>query len=773
MDTNSYDIYNLTSILRELQARLKLAVPNFKGHIIAKRPSEVALATAIFKSYLPDDSDFNSKKATQLFFCSRRIVELILGYYHSEDHFSELKADIYHNLAQNPANVNLDFPAIVLDIRNHLLADTNEYLSPTIRKELNHRCPTGPDMPTPLEASEMLAIMLMCTMQDVLSPRDAQTDLPLVPITYTQNSHFSCVPPPCDPFYGRTRELERMATRLKDHKHLFLQGLPGFGKSELVKEFASVYHKHFPIMIFFYSSGNLRNDICALDLRHLLSGGTSQPISPATKSKYGLTSYHDQACFETNLRILSELPENSLLIIDNLDKSPEEDELILTLLQLKCFVIVTTQYHYDQYYLNSLYSCIDIGPLEPEELFHLFCHINESAADSKSGVYHIIDTVCSNTLIVKMLAILSKTNKISITELLRQLKQARSRFPAFGKVQVEIEDSLYSDYFVALLGIIFHLSDLDTELKECLKYLSLMPRNGVDLEHLTELTPVSGDDIVALRQAGFILDGRRNRFMLHSLMKKTVLTIINPSLSNCRSLLDALLKKCKDHSLIEGSIDIEFLHIIDSVCRDIGSAGSPGDLHCYISMIEYSLPFFQFQLPSCWKKMTDLLEKQKDRTVPQKAGSQKHGIIREFFQTTKKPRSILRASDLYILYMTRLLQATDKETSRKYTELSKKYLPYSFDIGPRTMRQDGVKLLKSVSPLERPFTKYLTRIMLLFLYTMQDKKWARLTLLPASIDMWQHFYQVEDPYSVIRQLQEETEKSTQSIESQIPRKRLK
>ena len=72
-------------------------------------------------------------------------------------------------------------------------------------------------------------------------------------------------PKPCRYFCGRERELSELHFMLNEHSKVFLQGIPGIGKSELAKAYAQNFKKEYTNIIYINYSGNLRNDIVDLD----------------------------------------------------------------------------------------------------------------------------------------------------------------------------------------------------------------------------------------------------------------------------------------------------------------------------------------------------------------------------------------------------------------------------------------------------------------------------------------------------------------------------
>lgn len=75
----------------------------------------------------------------------------------------------------------------------------------------------------------------------------------------------SSLPKPCQHFCGRDRELAALHELLSKYGKVFLQGIPGIGKSELAKAYASHYKKAYTNVLYLIYSGDLKRDIVEMD----------------------------------------------------------------------------------------------------------------------------------------------------------------------------------------------------------------------------------------------------------------------------------------------------------------------------------------------------------------------------------------------------------------------------------------------------------------------------------------------------------------------------
>ena len=90
---------------------------------------------------------------------------------------------------------------------------------------------------------------------------------------------------------------------------VFLQGIAGIGKSELIKAYAEKFKKEYTNIIYFTYSGNLTKDIANLDFADDINSNES------VKNRF---SRHNN--------FLRRLKEDSLIIVDNFNTTAGKDE---------------------------------------------------------------------------------------------------------------------------------------------------------------------------------------------------------------------------------------------------------------------------------------------------------------------------------------------------------------------------------------------------------------------------------------------------------------
>ena len=189
------------------------------------------------------------------------------------------------------------------------------------------------------------------------------------------------VPKPCRHFIGRDKELEELYTVLEENRHVFLCGIAGIGKSELVKAYAKRYIKQYTNILYIEYTGNLHQDITDMDF-----------IDDPPEST-------DQERFQRHNRFLRSLKSDTLLIIDNFNVTATQDSFLSVVLKYRCQILFTTRSKLDEYCTLPLKEIEDMNAL-----FQLASVFYSEADTYRATVEKIIETVHSHTFAVELAA---------------------------------------------------------------------------------------------------------------------------------------------------------------------------------------------------------------------------------------------------------------------------------------------------------------------------------------------------------------------------------
>ena len=188
---------------------------------------------------------------------------------------------------------------------------------------------------TELEESLFMAQVLCFGMERTFVKRDTNTKLLIAAGTLSpivKDFVFdSGIPHPCKHFCGREEELALLHELLEENGKVFLQGIAGIGKSELVKAYAKQFGKEYTNILYMVYYGDLMEDISFMDFADDLPEDSSEER------------------FRKHNRFLRTLKEDSLLIIDNFNTTATQEGLLSVVLKYRCRIIFTTRSRFENY----------------------------------------------------------------------------------------------------------------------------------------------------------------------------------------------------------------------------------------------------------------------------------------------------------------------------------------------------------------------------------------------------------------------------------------
>ena len=135
-------------------------------------------------------------------------------------------------------------------------------------------------------------------------------------------------------FFGREQEIKEIHDLLRKNHCLFLEGIGGIGKSELAKHYGKRYEKEYSHVLYLRYGNSLKRTIAELDF-----------IDDTMEMT-------EDERFRNHYRLFKQLDGNSLVILDNFNTVPEDEELFHEFLSLSFKVLVTTRSHVDMMLLQ-------------------------------------------------------------------------------------------------------------------------------------------------------------------------------------------------------------------------------------------------------------------------------------------------------------------------------------------------------------------------------------------------------------------------------------
>ena len=206
--------------------------------------SQTDLLYDLFAAFANDEQNyeyvFDNGLVCRWFKGAAKISPQITRYYTDEHNKKRLSSDIEKKIL--PLMVDGDMA--MQEIYDLIVFDT------TISDGAKQRLTSGYPFPNSKEKADFLCAVLCFSMERSFIKREAgskklKEGKALSPIV--NDVIFGAdVPKPCRYFCGRDKELDELHDQLSENSKIFLQGIPGIGKSELAKAYAKKHKKDYP-----------------------------------------------------------------------------------------------------------------------------------------------------------------------------------------------------------------------------------------------------------------------------------------------------------------------------------------------------------------------------------------------------------------------------------------------------------------------------------------------------------------------------------------------
>ena len=382
-------------------------------------------------------------------------------------------------------------------------------------------------------------------------------------------------------FIGRKKELSEAATLLKNNSLLFITGIAGIGKSEFAKQYAKKNEKKYTNIIYIYYTGNLKKCIAGLEF--------TTDTAEMTENELFQSHYH----------YLQQLYQDSLVIIDNFNILPKDDDFFREFIKNNFQILITTRCKI------TSFEALELKELDKEkELTELFFRHCPSAKSEPETTSEIIDVLNAHTLTVCLSALTLEASGMDIEELLYELKTSSICSNISEEVELYKDETFTNARMAEHLQKLLQLSKLDEEKLDILRNLSLLPTSGISKAYLKQWLRLDNLNAVNyLIRYGFITEDTENkRISLHPMIQELSFTETFPSVSSCHTLLNSLHVICLVHGLEVRRPEIVIQSLISVTERII--VDNPRD---YLDFLQDLFPYLEKYL------VTDYLPKLVER----------------------------------------------------------------------------------------------------------------------------------------------------------------
>lgn len=373
-------------------------------------------------------------------------------------------------------------------------------------------------------------------------------------------------PKPCRYFCGRDKELSELHFMLNEHCKVFLQGIPGIGKSELVKAYAKKHKKEYTNIIYIHYSGSLKADIANLDFAEDFN--ENEPESER---------------FRRHNRFLRSLKDDSLMIFDNFNTIPTNDALLSDILNYSCRVLFTTRSRFDDY------EAYTIKELSDDELLGLMGNLFSGANKYQTILREIIQTVYGHTFAVELAARLLEVGLLKPKKLLKKLKKEKASMDSADKISAKKDGKSQKATYYNHIHTLFSLYKLSKPETDIMRNLALAPRNGISSNIFALLLNLNNLNFINdLIERGFVQPLSGRKIVLHPMIREIAIDETKPSVRSCSTLLNTIQFICRLHGK-----DITYYNNLFDLVESIMELIIKDDMNAYLLFLENAYPYME------------------------------------------------------------------------------------------------------------------------------------------------------------------------------------
>jgi len=404
-------------------------------------------------------------------------------------------------------------------------------------------------------------------------------------------------------FLGREAELAIIHERLQSEQCLFLHGIGGIGKSELAKQYGKQFKKEYEHVLYLRYAGSLRETICKLDFVD------------------DVPDMDEEDVFEMHYRFFKRLSAHTLVILDNFDALPEQEELFQEFLSLSFQVLVTTRNRVEAV---PCYLVKEIGDIRAlEALFYTYAPRSKSKPDI---VRDIIKEVHHHTLTVEMAAKTMSAADLTPEAVLAGLRREGLHSSGSNKIRIQKDATISKATPIEHLIRLFQLQKLSIENQALLRNLCLMPASGIPKGLFGKWAGAEDfNGINALIDYGWIHEEEETyRISLHPFLKEVLGLVGRPSFTKCSEFIERLGQEY----VVDVAGEIHFRDLLN-LTKGIFQSIEMDDTSLAFHLLERVLIYLEKYM--YYHTMEDVLNLM-EAAIPRGAGHEREAATCEFYR---------------------------------------------------------------------------------------------------------------------------------------------
>lgn len=327
------------------------------------------------------------------------------------------------------------------------------------------------------------------------------------------------LPKPIKTFVGREKELEELYELLEEYHTLFIQGVAGIGKSELVKQYIKLHRKDYTNILFLNYSWSLYEMVADLDF--------ADDTDELTEKER----------FRKHFRFLKSLKEDTLLVIDNFDTTASTESLLSQFCDLKCKVIFTTRNQFSSYETFT----ITADKKQAEQV--LQSNLGTSTDYSLEELDLILEFLDYHTMAVELVARLLSYKAITPAKLFQELKENILLPSDDIKIPLTKDSQTEKNRYQHHMEKLLDMQELEHKQQMVLAVIALVPEAGIPVKLLYQWYGTCVNEVNELLELGF-LTLKHNQIQLHPYIRKMINARKSLVLNDCPQLFEHLRSTC-------------------------------------------------------------------------------------------------------------------------------------------------------------------------------------------------------------------------------------
>ncbi len=321
-------------------------------------------------------------------------------------------------------------------------------------------------------------------------------------------------------FHGRDDVLREIHRRFREGERvLFLQGIGGIGKTQIVKKYARDYGGEYDTVVYATYEKSLRDLIVAEEPFSLLPQMSRTLLPDGTKES-------DEAFFRRKLKKISALSDQrTLVIIDNFDTESDAD--LPALAEGNYRLLITTRSDFSRFY-----AALPIEEIHSDEALLAIFRDNYDGDEVDFGdpaLIELFDKVNRHTYTIELLAQHMENSGQTPREMIEALEAQ-----GITSLDEEVRNSdMTTTVAYENLLKMFRIFSLTAEDRQILSLLSLMPLEGVksrDFRHWSGLA--SPKPLKSLLERSWIIKNTEG-IALHPIVRQVVCHEVPPTVEGC------------------------------------------------------------------------------------------------------------------------------------------------------------------------------------------------------------------------------------------------